>query len=128
MHEAGVPLIVGTDAGVFTNIPGSSMTRELELLVQAGLTPFEALTAATRTSADALGFERTGQIAPGYRANLVLLREDPLGNISAVETPEGVMVRGYWLDKKGLEEMQEGARQTSFLRSARRAIEMKLKQ
>ncbi len=43
LHEAGVPLIAGTDAGIFTNIPGSSMTRELELLVEAGLSPYEAL-------------------------------------------------------------------------------------
>lgn len=128
MHEAGVPLILGTDAGIFTNIPGSSVARELELFVEAGLTPHDALAAATRAGADVLGWENTGQIAPGYRANLVLLSEDPLSNVSAIEAPEGVMVRGYWLDKAGLERLKAGARDTSFLRSARRAIEMVLSQ
>lgn len=128
MHEAGVPLILGTDAGIFTNIPGSSVTRELELYVEAGLTPHDALAAATRSGADALGWEKTGQIAPGYRANLVLLFDDPLKDVSAVEFPIGVMVRGYWLDEAGIEKLQDGARETSFLRSARRAIEMTLSQ
>ena len=61
------------------------MTRELELLVEAGLSPHQALASATRISAQTLGFDKTGVIAPGYRANLVLLPEDPLANISAVE-------------------------------------------
>lgn len=122
LHEAGVPLIAGTDAGIFTNIPGSSMTRELELLVEAGLSPHEALASATRISADTLGFERTGVLVPGYRANLILLSDDPLNDISAVETPSAVMIGGYWLDEASLENMQNGARDTSFVRSARRAI------
>lgn len=128
MHEAGASLIVGTDAGIFTNIPGSSMTRELELFVEAGISPYDSLLAATRISAEALGLKHTGQNAPGYRANLVLLSEDPLSDISVVETPDGVMVQGYWLDKAGLDNMQRGARDTSFLLSARRAIEMVLSQ
>jgi imidazolonepropionase-like amidohydrolase len=49
------------------------MARELELLVEAGLSPHQALDSATRVSAQVLGFEQTGVIAPGYRANLVLL-------------------------------------------------------
>jgi len=128
MYEAGVPLVLGTDAGIFTNIPGASVTRELELLVKAGLTPHEALTTATRNSADALGWEQTGQIAPGFRANLVLLGNDPLENISVVETPLGVMIRGVWLDEARLQTLRQGARDTSFLRSARRAIMMALDQ
>jgi hypothetical protein len=124
LHEAGVPLIAGTDGGIFTNIPGSSMTRELELLVKAGLSPHEALASATRISADALGFEKTGVVAPGYRANLMLLSDDPLNDISVVETPSAVMIGGYWLDEASLADMQSGARDTSFVRSARRAIAM----
>ncbi|MDY7092151.1 MAG: amidohydrolase family protein [Acidobacteriota bacterium] len=125
LHEAGVPLIAGTDAGGFGIIPGASLARELELLVAAGLSPHDALATATRVSAQALGFERTGQIAPGYRANLVLLEEDPLQRIGAVESPAAVMIRGEWLDEARLESLRQAARDTSLVRSAWRALEMK---
>ncbi len=126
LHEAGVPLIASTDAGIFAIIPGRSMARELELLVEAGLSPREALASATRISAQTLGFEQTGMIAPGYRANLVLLSEDPLANISTVEFPAAVMLRGQWMDHTKLEELREGARNTSLIRSLWRALQMKL--
>lgn len=126
LHEAGVALIAGSDAGGFALIPGASLARELELLVEAGLSPHEALAAATRISAEVLGFERTGVIAPGYRANLALLPEDPLVRIGAVEHPDGVMVRGYWLGEDGLEGLRQAARDTSLLRSVWRALRMKL--
>jgi len=125
LHEAGVPLIASTDAGIFAIIPGRSMARELELLVEAGLTSREALASATRISAQALGFEETGVIAPGYRANLVLLSEDPLANISAVEFPAAVMLSGNWMDENKLEELREGARNTSIIRSLWRGLQMK---
>jgi len=124
LHEAGVPLIAGTDAGGIGLIPGAALARELELLVAAGMTPHEALAAATRISAETLGFDRTGVIAPGYRANLVLLGEDPLARIGAVDSPLGVMVRGYWLDASGVAAMQAAARDTSMTRSFWRALRM----
>lgn len=120
LHEAGVPLITGTDAGIFTNIPGSSLTRELELLVQAGLTPHEALAAATVTAGPAIGLADAGQIAPGFRANLLLVSGDPLADVSVVEHPSAVMSRGVWLDEAALEDLGEAARRTSIPRSARR--------
>ncbi|MCW8194838.1 amidohydrolase family protein [Proteobacteria bacterium 005FR1] len=128
LHEAGVPLIVGTDAGGFGLIPGASMTRELELLVEAGLSAHEALEAATRVSAEALGFSRTGVVAPGYRANLVLLSDNPLERIESVEFPDGVMIAGDWLEGSRLQAMKEGARETSFFRSLWRVLQMKLHQ
>lgn len=123
MHEAGVRLIAGSDAGIFTNIPGSALTRELELLVGAGLTPYEALTAATVTAGPAIGLPDRGQIAPGFRANLILTQSDPLTDVSAVENPSAVMLGGVWLDADALERLRDGARQTSLIRSARRFIE-----
>lgn len=126
LHEAGVPLIAGTDSGGFGLVPGASLTRELELLVAAGLSPHDALASATRTSAEALSFEQTGIVAPGYRANLVLVTGDPLTQIGAVESPLGVMVGGHWIDEAGLEEMRNAARDTSFVRSLWRVLEMKL--
>lgn len=124
LHEAGVPLVVGTDAGIFTNIPGSSIVREMELFVEAGISPYDTLVAATRNGAVAMGFEKTGVIAPGYVANLVLVEKDPLNDISVLETPDGVMIRGRWLDAQALEEMKEGARETSKYRTWRRLAEM----
>lgn len=126
LHQAGVPLIAGTDAGIFAVIPGASMARELELLVEAGLSPHQALASATRISAQVLEFEQTGVIAPGYRANLVLLPEDPLSHIGAVEFPAAVMLGGYWMDDIKLEELRQAARNASLIRSAWRALQMKL--
>ena len=125
LHEAGVPLLAATDAGIFAIIPGASMARELELLVEAGLSPHQALASATRISAKVLGFEQTGIIAPGYRANLVLLPEDPLTRIGAVEFPAAVMLGGYWMDDVKLEQLREAARDTSLIRSFWRALQMK---
>ncbi len=124
LHDAGVPLVAGTDAGIFTNLPGSVMTRELELLVKAGLTPYEALQTATVNAGSILNFEKTGVIAPGYRANLILVDGDPLRDVSVVENPSAVMIGGKWLDESKLAELREGATQTSIPRSARRAIAM----
>jgi hypothetical protein len=126
LHQAGVPLIAGTDSGGFGLIPGASMARELELLVAAGLTPHDALAAATFVNAEALGFQQTGVIAPGYRANMVLLPEDPIRRIGAIEFPAGVMIGGYWLDEIALEAMKDSARDTSFVRSFLRVLEMKV--
>jgi imidazolonepropionase-like amidohydrolase len=122
MHEAGVPLIAGSDAGIFTNIPGSELTRELELLVKAGLTPFEALAAATVKAGPPVGLPDRGQIAPGYRANLILVSGDPLTNVSVVENPEAVMIGGIWLDATALADLRKGATQTSIARSALRGL------
>jgi imidazolonepropionase-like amidohydrolase len=119
-----VTIIAGTDAGIFTNIPGSSLTRELELLVEAGLTPYEALAAATVLAAPVIGFPDRGQVAPGFAGNLVLVDGDPLSDVSVLERPEGVMVRGVWLDGKDLGELRRASRQTSVARTAPRIAAM----
>lgn len=126
LHKAGVPLLTGTDSGVFGVIPGASVARELELLVASGLSPYEALNSATRVNAEILGFEQTGMILPGYRANLILIPNDPLSEIGAVEFPSGVMIGGYWLDEPTLQDLKNSARNSSFFRSLLRVIEMKL--
>lgn len=129
LHQAGVPLLTGTDSGSFGIIPGESVARELELLVTAGLSPYAALTSVTRRNAQVLGLEKTGQILPGYRANLVLLAKDPLTDVAVVEHPVGVMIDGYWLDEQKLAAMKQAARNskvTVFFRSLVRVIEMKL--
>ena len=124
LHEAGVPLVAGTDAGIFINIPGSSLTRELELLVEAGLTPHEALQTATVNAGNVLGFEKTGRVAPGFRANLILVDGDPLSDVSVVENPQAVILRGIYLDEDKLADLRKGAAQTSLPRTALRVIAM----
>jgi hypothetical protein len=97
-HEAGVPLMTGTDATLDLVPPGFTLHEELRLLVAAGLTPYDALVAATRTPAEQLGLAaRTGTIAPGKEADLVLLDADPRADIRATERIAGVWVRGvHW--------------------------------
>ena len=117
MHEAGVTLIAGTDAGIFTNLPGRSMTRELELLVMSGLSPHAALQTATANGAQVLGLTDRGRIAPGLRADLVLVSGDPLRDVTVVEFPDAVMVNGIWLDRAELDDLERAAGKGSLLRS-----------
>jgi imidazolonepropionase-like amidohydrolase len=79
LHKAGVPIVAGTDQA----IPGYSLHREIELYVKAGFTPMEALQSATLVPARVLRAEdRVGSIAPGKRADLLLLNGDPLADIA----------------------------------------------
>ena len=78
---------------------GEAPWRELELLVESGLSPLEAITAATGTAA---GFlyrgDQLGTLRHGFQADIVVLRDNPVRNISAVRTVERVMVAGQWVD------------------------------
>ena len=104
--EAGVPILVGTDAGVSGVVPGFSMHDELELLVQAGLSPEEALRSATLFPAQWLGLDRQmGSIEVGKRADLILLEANPLLDINHIRKIAGVFVNGIWFDKLRLEAM-----------------------
>ena len=97
MQSAGVPLLAGSDSGAFNSFiyPGASLQGELELLVQAGLTPLQALQAATINGAKFMGVaSRTGTIAPGKDADLVLLTGNPLENIANVRQIDAVISRG----------------------------------
>lgn len=104
LHEAGVPILAGTDAGVPFSLPGWSLHEELGLLVAAGLTPAEALEAATRGPAEYLGrAEELGTIEVGRRADLVLLRGNPLEDIRNTRAIEAVILDGELLDRKALD-------------------------
>jgi imidazolonepropionase-like amidohydrolase len=91
---AGGRIAAGTDAPNQLLIPGYSEHRELELLVAAGLSPREALRAATRNGAVLLGVDSLGLIAPGKAADLVILRKDPLADIRNTRSIQAVMSRG----------------------------------
>ena len=99
LHRAGVPIVLGTDAnqapGVPANVPyGESAHRELELLVEAGLTPAEALHAATAAAAVRFGLPDRGRVAPGLRADLLLVDGDPATDIAATRAILAVRLAG----------------------------------
>ena len=95
LHAAGAGLLLGSDAPQVFNVPGFSLHHELQFLVDAGLTPFEALETGTIAAAEFLG-TNTGVIAVGRDADLVLLDSDPLADISNTRRIHGVMLRGAW--------------------------------
>ena len=110
-HRAGVLLLIGTDAMNTGVVPGYSAHDELAELVGAGLTPFQALRAATANAATFLGSaEQRGLVAPGHRADLVLLDENPLQDIRNSRRIAGVMVRGRWLARTDLDRILEELR------------------
>ena len=95
---AGGRLAAGTDAANQMLVPGYSEHREMELLVRAGLTPGEALQAATRNGAVLIGVDSLGLLAPGKVADLLVLSKDPLVDIRNTRAITAVMTRGYLLD------------------------------
>ncbi|MEU5639926.1 amidohydrolase family protein [Streptomyces milbemycinicus] len=94
LHRAGVPLLAGTDANPFAPLHGDGLHRELELLVQAGLTPLEALAAGTSVPARHFGLADRGRITPGLRADLLLVDGDPTQDITACRAIAEVWRRG----------------------------------
>ncbi|MBY9068077.1 amidohydrolase family protein [Hyphomonas sp. WL0036] len=98
LFAAGVPVALGTDAGIGGLVHGDATLREIELFVAAGLSPTDALIAATATSARALGLaEDRGQIAAGQRADLVLIKGKPWETISDVRNISLTLVDGVVL-------------------------------
>lgn len=95
LHAAGVTVLAGTDAGNPGTTHGASQHAELALLVSAGLTPVEALRAATSAPAQRFGLRDRGRIAPGLRADLVLVDGDPGTEITATRAIRTVWKNGY---------------------------------
>ncbi|HET7372326.1 MAG TPA: amidohydrolase family protein, partial [Gemmatimonadaceae bacterium] len=98
----GAGLMAGTDMAP----AGFALHKELEVLVQAGLTPYQALETATRNPARFLGRnDGSGTVAAGSPADLVLLDADPLADISNIRRIRGVVRRGGWLDRQALDSL-----------------------
>src|SRR5215469_11444887 len=91
LHKAGIPIVAGTDQAV----PGYSLHREIELYVQAGFTPLEAIQAATIVPARAMHLEKeTGTVEKGKRGDLILIDGDPLQDIHNTRNVEYVITNG----------------------------------
>lgn len=89
-------------------VPGFALQTELENLVDCGLSPYEVLETATSAPARLLGeIGEFGVIAPGARADMVLVDQDPLADVSALARRSGVMIRGRWLGEGELQAMLE---------------------
>jgi len=109
LHADGVRILLGTDAGgVPFVIPGYAAIEELSNLVAAGLTPYDAMRAATIDAARELGVaERRGTIEVGKDADLVLLMGNPLDDIRNASLQAGTMIRGRWLPREELRRRME---------------------
>ncbi len=104
LRDAGARLLLGTDTSNPFVIAGFAVHEELALLVDAGLTPFEALRSGTADAAEFLHADREfGRIAPGLRADLILVDGNPLADIHNASRASGVVLRGQWLPAAKLE-------------------------
>ncbi len=104
LHAAGAPLLVGSDSPQLFMVSGFALHREMEAQVAAGLPPLAVLQAATRNAAAYFGeTAQWGTVAPGLRADLVLVNGNPLEDIQLARAIAGVMVRGQWLPKSELD-------------------------
>jgi imidazolonepropionase-like amidohydrolase len=106
--------VTGTDAPTIPGVgPGFSLHDDLDRLVAAGFTPFQALSAATRTPGEFIS--RTihdsppfGEVSAGYRADLILSDSNPLDDLRTLRTPAGVMSHGRWYDRNELRALLDG--------------------
>ena len=95
LFDAGVPIVAGTDGA----LPGYSLLRSIEMYVEAGLTPMQAIESATRVPAESIGLARdSGTIEAGKRADLIVLNADPLANISNIRKLRFVIANGRMLE------------------------------
>jgi imidazolonepropionase-like amidohydrolase len=111
LHRGGARLLAGTDASF--NFPlvllGFSLHDELEMLVEAGLSPAEALQTATSNAAEFLGLPQLGSIKVGNTADLVLLEANPLEDIRNTRRIAAVMLAGRYLDRASLDGLLDEA-------------------
>lgn len=104
LHAAGAPIALGSDAPQFFNVPGFSIHHELRMMVATGLTPYQVLATGTREPARYFGTpDAFGTVAPGRRADLLLLEANPLEDVANVQRRTGVMVRGQWLPEEEIQ-------------------------
>ena len=108
LHDAGAKLLVGSDSPMPFNLPAFGALHELDSFVGAGLSPYDALVAATRNPAEWLGRADVGTVAVGKRADLILVDANPLENVDNVRRLSGTMLNGRWLPPARLAALRDG--------------------
>jgi imidazolonepropionase-like amidohydrolase len=97
LYDNGVTLLSGTDIPNFDLVPGASLHHELELLVEAGIPPLEVIKIATRNGAEALGIEENvGTVESGKQADMIILSDNPIDDISNTMKIEAVINNGHF--------------------------------
>ncbi len=105
LHEAGARILMGTDAPQVFSVPGFSLHRELERMVDAGMDPYAILMSGTANVGEYFSNEDVfGTVTPGSRADLLMVAANPLEDVKHLANPLGVMVRGQWLSRKMLDD------------------------
>jgi hypothetical protein len=103
MHRAGVPILAGSDAPLPYVFPGWALHEELSLLVEAGLSPLEALRTATSNAGLFMGRPDVGRLTEGAEADLVMLSADPTSDIRNVGKIDSIIINGVLIDKQARE-------------------------
>jgi len=108
LHRAGVPFLLGSDAPQWWNVPGFSVQRELDAMVAAGFTPYQAYEMGSRNVAEHFGHgDEFGSVTVGKRADLVLLEANPLESVANWSRRAGVLLRGKWYDRAEIQRRLE---------------------
>ena len=125
LHESDVTIICGTDAGIGITVPGLSIHDELMFYKEAGLSNYETLKTATVNASDTHAKMSTmGTIEVGKIANLILADQNPLLNLSALQKPRLVFIKGRKLNRETLDDYEKKARnRKNLIASAMRYAE-----
>ena len=116
LHEAGVSIICGTDAGIGVTVPGFSIHNELAFYKEAGLSNFEVLKTATINASKTHDImNNMGTIEVGKVANLILVDKNPLLELSTLKNPSAVFIKGRKLDKEILKNFKNEAKDRNNL-------------
>jgi len=109
LHQAGVPLLLGTDSGTLAVVPGFSIHDELRILVENGFSPSAAIKTGTVNASVVVekmtGEGNFGTIKVGNKADLLLMERNPLEEVGAIRDLRGVMTAGRWYAREVLEQM-----------------------
>ncbi len=114
LERGGVPVLLGTDSPQIFSVPGFSLAREMRIMVESGMTPYEVLVSGTRNVAEYFATymhmpREAGTLEAGKRADMILVDADPTASVDNIWRQSGVMVRGKWLDKAELNRRLEAS-------------------